>query len=886
MRKIIISAVLILLTAAFAFGQELEWYVNKPIKDVTFSGLNHINPSELEGITSQFKGKTFSDTLFWDLQSKLYALNYFETFTANALPGNDEQTEVIIEFTVTERPLVDKIILSGNKSVNKNDIMDVILTKKDDILNKARIRMDTEAIKNLYTDEGYPDAEIENSISSADTNGLVDITFAIVEGSQTRIKNISFSGNTFASENTLKGQLKSKQQSFFTTGIYKESRIEEDKAALLKYYMDSGYIDAKILDVAVEEAEDDSEERNYVNITFYIEEGAQWKFGGFSFSGNTLFTDEELLKQVSSKPGSILNRTKLESDYMLISDKYYNDGYIYNTISRQETRNEQTKEISYKVTISELSRAHIENIIVKGNEKTKEYVILREIPLEVGDIFSKSAIMQGLNNLYNTRYFTSVIPEMPYGSESGLMDLVINVEEDNTTDIQFGMTFTSTESSLPIIGFLKWTDTNFLGEGNALSVGVELSTATQEVTFSWDDGWLFDQRISAGVDFSISHNLYSSVPQDVMYPIFDIDDDDNIFVVPDPFDGHLVWASDASDNSYSAGEALTDAELTALEASGELQTLIDEGDVLTDYDYAVSQSETIGSEYLMSYESFDFSLGGNAGYSWHTPYGRLGVGTGASTTLSYAQYDSSIYRPYDKTIRDALDTWQFVNKLWTTASWDTRDLTYSPTKGYQIKETLTYTGGFLFGSRHYIKTKTDVDAYFKLFDISLSEEFNLSMVMGLHSQFSMILDQFYYDSSSGSWTTDTVATRSDLLYFDGMFIARGWGYNYDNKVLWDNVIDFTTPVAPGMLSWVNFFSSTAVWDEVSDLSGISLDDFYFSFGTGLQVDIPSFPISFFLAKRFNFDSEGTFQWQQGDLFAGDSETGGLDFVVSFDLDYF
>jgi len=872
MRKTIITVLLLFLLVSTVniYSQSTEWYVDKPIKEIKFIGLNNINETELTGIIEQFEGQHFTDTLFWDLQSKLYSLNYFESFTANAVPVDDSRNEVIIEFAVTERPLVKSIIINGNKNISKNQILDETTLKVDDILNNAKIRMDEQAIRNLYIEEGYPDITIESSSDDSSEEGFVDLIFSINEGSQTRIKKILFSGNSFASDNTLKGQLKSKEQSFFSKGVFKEGLLEEDKAAITKYYYDSGYIDVVVVDISTRKLEDETnEERNYIEVTYFIEEGDQWLFSGFSIEGNTLFNDEELLEKTGSKVGSFLNKSRLEADFMIISDTYYNEGYIYNSISKNEIRNAQTKEISYNILIDEKSRAHIENIILKGNLKTKDYVILRELPLEIGDVFSKSAIMQGLNNLYNTQYFSSVIPEMPYGSELGLMDLVINVEEQNTTDIQFGLTFTASAGTIPIIGFLKWNDSNFLGEGKNINVGLNISPSKQEVSFGFRDNWLFDERFSAGVDFSFSHNLFSQVPQDIMFPIFNQNHQDNPMVVPDPYDGHWVNAAD--------GTAF-DGEPT--------QAQIDNGTVLTDYDYAVSKGIAIPTQYLMDYESYTFTLSGSGGYTFITPVGKIGLGSGLSTSLSYAFYDDAIYRPFDKNIRDSLNTWNFTNKFWVTASWDTRNLIYSPTEGFLLKETLTYTGGLLFGSKHYIKTTTDADAYFKILDIPVTEEWNFSTVLGLHSQFSMVLPQFGYTDSSWGW--NTVATREDLLYYDGMFIARGWGTNYDNKVLWDSAMDFTTPIIAGMLSWNTFLSATAVWSNPEDLLTMSINDFKFSLGTGVQIDIPSFPISFFLVKRGQF-VDGNFTFMQGDYFtdtANTALTDGLDFVITFDLDYF
>ena len=878
MRKIATIVSILMIAIGFsAFAQDAAWYVNKPIDEIRFLGLKNIDESELSGITDQFINQNFTDTLFWDLQSKLYSLNYFDNFTANAVPVDETKESVIIEFTVTERPLIGEIVIRGNKSITKTKILEVVIVKVDDILNNSRIRMDEQAIKRLYIDEGYPDVKVESTVENSLDEGYIDITFKIDEGSQTRISTISFAGNSFASENTLKRQLELKQQSFFSKGIFQESLIEQDKIAIQKYYADAGFIDMQITDVVINEIEneDEGDDKNYIEIIFYIEENKQWNFGGFSFEGNTLFSDEELLAATASKPGSTLNKSLLEADFMKIGDMYYNDGYIYNNIRTEEIRDQQTNEISFSILIDEKNRAHIENIILSGNEKTKDHVILRELPIEVGDVFSKSLVMQGLNNLYNTQYFSSVVPEMPFGSQQGLMDLVINVEEQNTTDIQFGLTFTAESDSIPIIGFLKWNDSNFRGDGQSLSIGTEISPTTQELSFGFNDSWLFNERISGGIDFSISHDQYTSVPQDIMLPIFNIDDSSNPQVVPDPYDGH--WVDAETGEAYSGTPS---------------QTEIDNAEVLTDYDYAVENGESIADEYLMDYNSFTMSLSGSGGYTFMLPTGRLSLGSGLSTALSYLTYKPEIYRPFDKDVRDSLNALSLTNRTWLTASYDTRDLIYSPTKGFIVKETLTYVGGMLFGNRDYIKSTTDADAYLKLFDIPVSDSWNFSTVMGLHGQFSAIMPQWgYYDTDNDgirdSWTTDTIITTSDLLYFDGMFTARGWGSNYDNKALLDIILDFTTPISPGMLSWNTFLSGTAVWEEPSDMLSMSLDDYYFSLGTGLQIDIPSFPISFFLVKRAKFN-DGVLGFERGQYFTSDDmeDNSGLDFVITFDIDYF
>ena len=232
------------------------------------------------------------------------------------------------------------------------------------------------------------------------------------------------------------------------------------------------------------------------------------------------------------KEGSILNRTALEADFGRVANLYFDDGYIFNQIDRESIRNEQEVSIAYVIEIQERGRAHIENIIIKGNTKTRDNVIEREIPLEVGDVFSRQKIVQGLQNLYNTQYFSAVNPETPPGSVDNLMDLVVNVEEGKTIDLNFGISFAGGIQGFPLVGFLNLADRNFRGRGQEISIGAEVSTERQSVNLSFKENWLFDQRWYGGLNLGFEHLLISGVYQDILYP--------NNIGVPDPFDGHWV----------------------------------------------------------------------------------------------------------------------------------------------------------------------------------------------------------------------------------------------------------------------------------------------------------------------------------------------------------
>ena len=288
-----------------------------------------------------------------------------------------------------------------------------------DFVTGAKIRADEEAIRGVYLERGYPDVEVSGETVPVDDANLVDLEFSIDEGNQVTIREIRFSGNTFASDSTLRGTMQSKEQSLFNRGRFQESQLEQDRNRIERYYRERGFVDAEVVEVNREFERDEDEEQVYLALTIFVEEGEQYTFGGVSFEGNAIFTDEELGEEISLEQGEDLDLNQFQADFQSVADLYYQNGYIFNTINRNEIRDEDDNVISYEVQIVERGRAHIENIIIRGNDKTKDYVITRELPLEVGDVFSATRIRRGIRNLANLQYFSNITPETPQGSAEG-----------------------------------------------------------------------------------------------------------------------------------------------------------------------------------------------------------------------------------------------------------------------------------------------------------------------------------------------------------------------------------------------------------------------------------------------------------------------------------
>jgi len=840
--------VLLLITAVCGFSQEgqsqQDWFTGKPINDIQFSGIKNISLSELEALVFPYKGRIYNEDLYTEILTKLFALNYFvhiDVSTQRADNGN----KVTLVFTVTEFPIVSKVIFTGNSGVRSRDLLEVISTKASDFHNQVKIRADIEAIKKKYIEKGFPNANVTVT-ETPSGNSSVTVTFVISEGTKITIKSIEFQGNTKFSNSALKGQLSLKAKTRLKDGAFQESKLLADIEAINKYYHDRGYIEASVKDVT--RTFDSDDKGTQMNLTFLIEEGGLFTFGGVNFEGNVIFTTEQLNKLIYSKKGEIINLTKIMTDLQRVTDLYLENGYFFNTMERITHKDEQTNTVSYTFSIVERGRAYVEDIVVVGNEKTKTDVILREIPLEPGDVFSKTKIMDAMRNLYNLQFFSMVMPDTQQGSAENLMVLVFNVEEQPTTDIQFGFTFSGSADpeSFPISGLLKWNDRNLVGSGN--QIGAEINTSvvdTTSISLNYLHRWILGLPLSGGIDLTADFSKRFATMNNSS-PFFNGDETNYAF--PDGF-----------------------------------QT----------YDEYIANDKLPPKDYLMEFKQWYISLGFSTGYRWNTFMGIFGINGGTRFGIVKNIYDNTLYRPFDPAIRSGNNEWLPKNSFWLSTSLDQRDIFYDPTKGYFLYDRVGFFGILNNEREHYIRNDLKMQYYHTLLNIPVTEKWNFKVIFAVQAGLSTIFKQPGRTDLDPS--VPIPIEDVNKLAVDGMFIGRGWKNEYRNKglLLLDNWLELRIPIVTGILAWDFFFDAAGVETMQGYYFGINeygnsnytIDNLRFSFGGGLRFTIPQFPFRLALAKRFRFiDKE--FTWEPGELFGNpENPKTGLDLVISFVLSY-
>jgi len=302
--------------------------------------------------------------------------------------------------------------------------------------------------------------------------------------------------------------------------------------------------------------------------------------------------------------------------------------------------------------------------------------------------------------------------------------------------------------------------------------------------------------------------------------------------------------------------------------------------LITRYQYDLNNGTTKKNA-QMQYDSWQFNLGVNTGYSWYTALGRFSVGTGEKSTLQLVTYDSTIYRPANKALRDNLDQWRLGNQWWTKGTWDTRDLIYNPSNGFVLSQTVTFAGGFLGGNTHFTRYDTRAEDFWKFLSVPVADTYSFDLVARVRTGFS-----FLTASNAGTGILEVQPT--DELYIDGMLNGRGWGYQSGGKSTWTSGVEVRTPFPfVGQLLWIDTFvdhsliidAGSTEWNPFAQ----PLASQRFAWGTGIRIVSPQFPLALYFAKPFVFDNGGTLHWSKGDGLFGDSAD--MKLVVAFGMEY-
>jgi outer membrane protein insertion porin family len=457
-----------------------------PVKvvNVAVKGTQNVNPKDVLGVVKTKKGKEFvREVLDEDLKS-IYAMNLFSNVEVDL---SDVEKGVEITFIVTEKPIVDSVDFRGNEHASRRLLSEKITLKKDIAFDAKAMEDDRLKIVAIFKDKGYANVQVEAYSTVDEETGKIKVVFFVIEGQKVTIGSVDAQGIIVFPKKKILGLMSDTKRK----KVLKDDLFKTDLAKITSFYRNNGYLDIKIADPQITY----SEENTKVNILLNITEGVKYTVGAINFIGNNVAKSDELVKALKFKKGEIYNQEKFDQSQQNIESVYADKGYIFMQLDAKAKTNADTKLVDIDFGIEEGPLVYVGQIFITGNDKTKDYVIRREILLKEGDSFNRSKLERTQQKIYNLGFFKEVhLTPRPSGKDK--VDLIFDVTEQQTNTISAGIGYSSVDK---LLGTVELAIHNLYGRGQTLSVMYEIGALKKYYEISFTEPWLFGKPYSLGL---------------------------------------------------------------------------------------------------------------------------------------------------------------------------------------------------------------------------------------------------------------------------------------------------------------------------------------------------------------------------------------------------
>jgi len=399
--------------------------------------------------------------------------------------------------TVIENPVINRIAFEGNKKVKDDQLKSEIQSKERGTLSRPVVQADVTRLVEVYRRSGRFDIRIEPKIIEL-PNNRVDLVYEITEGAKTGVKTIEFVGNRAYSSYRLKDVIKTSETgilAFLQTGdIFDPDRVEADRELLRRFYLKHGYIDVRVVSAV---GEYDPNRRGFV-ITFTIEEGEQYRIGTVDVQSSIRPLDASLVRaRLRAFPGDVYNAEAVEKTVEDMTIEAAKRGFAFATVRPRATRDPATRTVNLIFSVDEGQRAYIERINIRGNTRTRDYVIRREFDLSEGDAYNRALVNRAERRLKNLSYFKVVRISTEPGSAPDRVILNVDVEEQSTGEFSVSGGYSTADGFLAEVSI---AERNLLGRGFYGKASVQYGQYTRGAQLSFVDPYFLGYRVALGLD--------------------------------------------------------------------------------------------------------------------------------------------------------------------------------------------------------------------------------------------------------------------------------------------------------------------------------------------------------------------------------------------------
>jgi len=471
-----------------AMAQSVEPFT---VSDIRIDGLQRIAAGTVFTYLPVERGETMDQSAAGETIRALYRTGFFEDVAV------DRQGDILV-ITVKERPAINKLTLTGNKDIKTEDLtkglQDIGLSEGETFDRLALDRV-TQELTRQYNNRGKYNVQITPTVSPLDRN-RVDVTIDVKEGKAAKIRHVNLIGTeNFANEEIL-GNWESRESSWLSwyrrDDQYSREKLSGDMEKLNSWYLDRGYIDFNIDSTQVSI----SPEKRDMYLTASVTEGEIYTISEIKVTGDTILPQDQIERLVIPKAGQVFSRALLELTADNITNTLANIGYAFARVNPVPTTNREDRTVAINLQVVPGPRVNVRRVVFKGNTRTSDEVLRREMRQFENAWYSQAAIDRSKIRLQRLGYFETVEVETPaVAGTNDQVDVVFNVKETTSGSFVFGLGYSQLAG---MTASIQLSQNNFLGGGNRVSVEAQRSDYMQRYSFSYLNPFFTDEGLSLG----------------------------------------------------------------------------------------------------------------------------------------------------------------------------------------------------------------------------------------------------------------------------------------------------------------------------------------------------------------------------------------------------
>lgn len=473
------------------------------VNRIEVRGNQRVDAETVRNVAQIKAGQNVSDADVDAAVTRLFGTGLFSDVRARQSGGS-----LIIE--VDENQIVGEVIFQGNNKIKNEQLAATVQTATREPYNASTAQADVDAIRAAYTRIGRSDAAVSVRTVPADGN-RVNVVFDIQEGDRTRVESINFVGNNAFGDGRLKEVISLRESGIFSflqrNDIYDEDRLRADEEALRRFYFNRGYADFRIVSSV---AELDATKNQYF-ITITVDEGERYAYGNINIDSTVPGIDGETLRsELKTKTGDVYSAEQIEESLVSLTNAVANRGYAFAQVTPRGDRDFANNTISIDYVIDQGPRAYVERIEVRGNTKTRDYVIRREFDVSEGDAFNQVLVQRAKKRLEGLRFFKTVNVSTAPGSQPDRVVVIVQVDEQSTGEFSVGGGYTTGGENAGPVAEVSITERNFLGRGQFVKVSAGFGEETRSYNLSFTEPYFLGRRLAAGFDIYRTENSSST----------------------------------------------------------------------------------------------------------------------------------------------------------------------------------------------------------------------------------------------------------------------------------------------------------------------------------------------------------------------------------------